>query len=339
MHTQLSSLHLRKAKKQIVNAGQWLEGIDSKILFIILLSILLIKSGFIVETTNIIGSYLPVAKLFPHPAGYFSSSFGNVIISRVLRINNPEQWIALHAFLAALALLIAAEECRQINRGSRNLALLLFISLPASANILHTIGKYDPIVYAGSFIFAFSACRGKAVIGSLIMAAGNPEQAFIACTCSYILSLSRPFARHRKICKLGVACSITVLTITQVWLALSGSFGESRLMVIPRYLEQSINQFESNPINYIWSLLGAFWVAFILILRLLKFNPVIIISCCIIAPFIFTLITLDGSRVFGLISLSSIIFTIRSLCSTNAISTQARQILFVSFLPLWAWMG
>ncbi|MEZ5117533.1 MAG: hypothetical protein R2737_14830 [Candidatus Nanopelagicales bacterium] len=245
-------------------------------------------------------SYLPAALAFPRPIDWFSGSVGNLTLARIIGVDTPRSWIQLHVVLVAAAIaagLILASRARLTDRAT---TVLVLFSATATPALLWSVGRYDPLTYVGACLIVLVPSRSSAVLGALVMALGNPEQAVVACAALLILSGASAFRDWRRVALTALATSGTVWLAVQLWLSLNG-VGRSRLTVLPEYLGASLHRAMDNPATFAWSWLGVGWL---LVLALLVVSPgwsrLWIGASVIGLPALATVLTLDGARVYGM---------------------------------------
>ena len=73
---------------------------------LLILGLLVVKNGLDIELRNIQEAYIPAAAAFPEPLGYFSASFGQVALASALGLDTTPKWVAFHALLTLLALVL-----------------------------------------------------------------------------------------------------------------------------------------------------------------------------------------------------------------------------------------
>ena len=269
----------------------------------LILLVLLAKNAFDIELRNIQDAYLPGAQEFPRAVGYFSASFGQVVIAYGLGVTTTTQWVVLHLFLIAIALGVAFYLVGTADPGNRSLMLLVVASATATSSLLTSVGKYDVLTYLGAVILALAKTLPGSVVGSAIMASGNPEQAMVASAALLLLTFAPEFraARARAVGAL-VLIAFSWLGV-QAWFA-SSALTVGRLNLIPRYLAESIANFVVYPGTSLWSWLNAGWLLVLAAIVLVaKTSRKWLALALVVVPGVAALITADGPRVFGLVGL------------------------------------
>ena len=269
----------------------------------LVLLILLAKNAFDIELRNIQEAYLPGVQEFPTAVGYFSGSYGQVVIAAALGITTTTQWVLLHAVLIAIALTTAFWLVGRRDAPTRSFLILALAAATATSSLFVSIGKYDVITYLGAVILAMSRSLPAATLGALIMASGNPEQSIVASFALLVLSFAGEFRDLRK--RAVAAILVTTLTwlMVQVWFNMSG-MAVSRITLVPEYLSESLARVLAYPGTAIWSWLGVGWFLALTAVFLCRFSSRIWLLLAVVAiPGAVTVITADGARVFGLVVL------------------------------------
>jgi hypothetical protein len=279
--------------------------------------VILVKAGMVAETANIRDAYLPAAEALPAPSGYFSASVGNLVIGRVLGATSVPSWVVLHAVLVALAMGTAYVS---VSRGAArppNYGLLLAAIMAGAAGLTVTIGKYDPLTFAGAFLLACSPGWRLAAVGALLMALGNPEQAVVASACLLVLTFASPYAHRRTRAWLGVGASAITLTLVHVWFLVFGQYG-NRATALPGWLLKSLEQRWSEGVAGVWSWYGVGWLLVAAVLMWLRGRERWLAGASLVLiPMLVTLVTVDGARVFALCALPAFLVAVAGVLSDS----------------------
>ena len=319
------------------------------------IAFILAKDGLAFATGNTTNFFLPASQALPQPTGYFSSSLGNLLLARALGIDDVSRWMALHIVLMAaaigLALLLVLLPGREgATRDRQGQAAMVLVLLASSA--LHTlpgsIGMYDPVTFAGGSLLVLGRSRVLRGLGLVVMCLGNPEQATLASVCLLVLSL-HPAARHwRRTGIVAVGLSATWLVVMQAWLATGGA--GSRIVVLPYLLGQSVSATLANPALVIWLWLGCGWLIVGALLAWSRGRDRWVVALAlIIIPTLVTLVTVDGARVFGMVTLPAFLVA-GGICWTYLSDVERIRrasagafLMLLVLLPAsgagWGWLG
>lgn len=270
---------------------------------LLVLAWLVAKNAFDIELRNIQEAYLPGAQAFPEAAGYFSGSFGQVVLASGLGITTTTQWVLVHAILMGIALGGAFLVVSKADPARRAFLILVLASATATSSLFLSVGKYDVITFLGAVIFALSRSLPGSLLGALIMVSGNPEQTVVAAAALLLLSFASEFRDIRLRASLALVGSLAIWALVQLWFSASG-MPAGRVQLLPEFLSESIARVVAFPGTALWSWLNAGWlVVLAIILTAAKPSRKWIVTALIVIPGLATVITADGGRVFGLIVL------------------------------------
>jgi len=297
------SLLLRRLNTLLSRVGDfWLRrSYFQQIALVIVL--LLAKNAFDIELRNIQEAYLPGAQEFPQAVGYYSASFGQVIMAYGLGVTTTTQWVVLHAVLIAIALGVAFYLISKAGPERRSFIILVLASATATSSLFVSIGKYDVITYLGAVLLALARTLPGAAVGALIMVSGNPEQAVVASLALVFLSLAPAFSDLRLRGLVAGAIAGTAWFGVQTWFRFS-EMETGRAELLLEYLGQSLSQVIVSPGTSLWSWLNAGWLLVVFMtLSAPRSSMKWIIAGLVVIPGLATIVTADGARVFGLIVL------------------------------------
>ena len=270
---------------------------------VLVLFLLLAKNAFDIELRNIQDAYLPGAQEFPRAVGYFSASFGQVIIAHGLGVTTTTQWVFLHVVLFAVALGVAFYLISNADPERRSFMVLVLASATATSSLFISIGKYDVVTFLGAVVLALGKTLPGSLAGAFIMASGNPEQAIVASVALLVLSCAREFREARSRAVIGILVSMSVWLAVQFWFSAS-EMPTGRIQLLPEYLSESLARVVAFPGLSTWSWLNSGWLLITLIVVLApRASRVWILAALVALPGIATVITADGGRVFGMIVL------------------------------------
>jgi len=265
----------------------------------LVLVILLAKNAFDIELRNIQEAYLPGSQEFPTAVGYFSGSYGQVVVAAALGITTTTQWVILHVILIAIALTTAFWLIGRRDAPTRSFLILALAAATATSSLFLSIGKYDAITYLGAVILALSRSIPAATFGALIMASGNPEQAVVAAVALLALSLASEFHNFRMRAVVALAVAIITWLTVQGWFALS-DMNVSRIDLLSDYLAESVGRVLAYPGSALWSWLGAGWLVVALFgIAVRPKSRKWVLTSLVVIPAAVTVVTADGARVFG----------------------------------------
>lgn len=287
--------------------GSWLFRRSQVSLLCVLLVLLVLKVGVAWETYNIETFFLPASQALPVPVDWYSASVGHLAIPRLLGINSLQAWVALYAFLV-LGVLACAAFLGTRTRGVPPGAVLLFVmSTTGVATTLVTLGKYDALTLFGAILLGLGRSHATAFVGALVMALGNPEQAVVAALALLLVSLAVELRFWRARALIALITSTASWALVQVWMLSSGVWG-NRLSLLSVWLQDSLDRVLRSPFNEIWSWFGMAWiVVFAVLIAVGRRSRVMVFLGLVVVPGLVTVITADGARVFGLVSLPALL--------------------------------
>lgn len=304
------SSDLSRALAPITKLGRWWLATRPLTHLAFLSSFLLLKNGVSLLTENARVVYIPGALNLPNPPGYLTTSIGNMALARLVGAFSVKEWMVLHEILVLVAICLGVLlASRQTYLPQPVLTLVLFTST-AFSTLSTTIGIYDPITLIGAILFTLGPSKSLFFFGSGIMALGNAEQAVLAALSLLLISTVPQFKEWRHRAATGVATTIVVLLLLQLWMLSSRASacfpGCTRFEAIEEYLPLSISSFLVAPNSALWSWYGVSWpiIACVIAVSIGRYRIILVLSLLAIPGFA-TLLTADGARVFGLIAFPS----------------------------------
>lgn len=298
-----NALLKRRASMALTAVGTFWLGRTYWQQILLVLALLIAKNAFDIELRNIQEAYLPGAQAFPEAVGYFSGSFGQVVLASGLGITTTTQWVVVHAMLMGVALAAAFFLVNKAGPSQRGFLILVLASATATSSLFLSVGKYDIITFLGAVILALARSLPGGLLGALIMASGNPEQAVVAAAALLLLSFASEFHQFRLRASFALSGAMAIWALVQFWLASSG-MPAGRVQLLPEYLSESIARVVAFPGTALWSWLNAGWlVALAVVLVVSGPSRKWIVGSLVLLPGLATIITADGGRVFGLIVL------------------------------------
>lgn len=215
----------------------------------------------------------------------------------------------LHVVLIAICLILGTSFALRKQDLNRTTALVVIFSATATVTLLQSVGNYDPITYIGCLVLIFGRHKITWAAGALILALGNPEQAILCSVSLVILSQSQIFSAYRQKAVLSLLVSFIVWLVVMGWMFAYG-VRENRLGLLPYFAGLAFENFLSNPPAHIWSWYGPAWILVIsLMLSLCGRTRWILFVSLIALPGVATVITVDGARVFGILSFPVLLVT------------------------------
>jgi hypothetical protein len=144
------------------------------------------------------------------------------------------------------------------------------------------------------------------VLAAFTMVLGNPEQALLAFFCVFVLTFIPNFKDWRTRSAIAIFTSTLYWFIIQIWMWIN-NVKTTRFTLIPHFIDLAVAKFWSDPVGSVWSYFGIFWlIALYTFFIFSGRNRKLIFISLIFVPLVATLLTADGSRVFALISFSTL---------------------------------
>lgn len=237
---------------------------------------------------------------FPSPQPTWSTlSYGMRTIAWIGRWDSQNAYSAISIFISILAVLAIVLCSRKFftNEESR-VAILLLLTSPLAVVLYNNQGRHDALMILGSVLLGFLGRNvWMAVAAALIMISANPEQAVLATLILLACTFSESFRSWRKGAITAFALSSTAFVILSLWAQASGI--GSRASYIKGLFGNSIYGFFSNFSLSLYAGFGILWifVAYFIAQQDRK-RKLLLFIFLIGLPFVFTIITLDQTRVF-----------------------------------------
>lgn len=285
--------------------GRWWKSLTLPVQILLAGLLLFAKSGLDVALRNVQEAYIPASQAFPEPTGYFSASFGQVWLTSALGIETTTQWVALHTALIVAGLAWTVYLVHRMDPASTYLSLPILVSATAVGGMLVSIGMYDVFTIVGGLTLVLARSNWLALIGALVMASGNPEQAILASAALLVLTLLERFRQSRKRAVIGLLVSLASWLAVLAWFHSYGS-GSGRLGLLIVNLAGSLGNFISGPESAIWLWFGAGWLIVVVSLLLVRGREIpALVASLLVIPGMASILTTDGWRVFAPIVLPS----------------------------------
>ena len=301
----LSTAHYR-----IVSIGSRLASM-SIILYVFLVTIV---AAFKV-TVTVRTSDLPEASVqFPKPVNPLSVNVLDNVLLKMISQSSPYFLVASFMFLVMASALLPLM-IRNFTGGARNsgrIALIFAVSWPLLLADFSWLGIGNAALPI--FVVLFTLGRQWLIVGVGLIGwtLTHPEQAFAGSLSLLLLSFASEFAYWRK--RAAVAVVVTGLTFVAgaLWLANAGLGG--RAGMLPETALVGFTGFLRNDFVGICSWWGLWWLAVIaLLIGLRGSSRIWLVSSLVLVPGLFTIITLDGTRVFSSVASASGIAIIATL--------------------------
>ncbi|MFM2438535.1 MAG: hypothetical protein RLZ55_1354, partial [Actinomycetota bacterium] len=175
---------------------------------------------------------------------------------------------------------------------------------------------YDIFLITGSALVALGRRWWLVVIGALIACSANPEQSIVAAACLLLVSMAPRFRAKRRDALIFGGIAIANWLAVSAWFALNDVDG-SRALLFPVWIAKSLQGFlEAFPLSpYSW--FGALWLVVLFVVGSLHGRSRWWVVAGLFAlPGLFTVLTLDGTRVFVCVVTAAALFVVHEQLHT-----------------------
>lgn len=292
----------------LLNCRPWVLGL-------IALALAILRNGIHFD----IGSqdYVDGARALPAPLNWFSSSWGTLVFGRLTGLDASKTVWNTGYLIAALAVLILA--CLLVllrPTPRRRVAVLLLACSPLPTVILFGIGRYDLFLITGSALVALGRRWWLVVIGALIATSANPEQSIVASLCLLLVAGAPRFRAKRRDALIFFGIAVVNWVGVTLWFSHYNVDG-SRALLFPVWIAKSLQGFvEAFPLS-LYSWYGVLWPLVLFVVgSLTGRSRWLVLSGLFLLPGLFTVTTLDGTRVFVCVVTAAALFVVHEQLHT-----------------------
>lgn len=241
----------------------------------------------------------------PEAVNYISWSWGNLLIARILGVQDQSSWYALHGVLTVVALLLPLVLVRRLRRLEFHTFTVYWFLLPVVGSLLMWIGMYDVISVIGAVIVALSRRLWQAAVGAVIMSAGNPEQAIIAAGAFLLVAHHTELKDHRR--SAWAAFIVSLVGFLGSRLLIVGDLTDDRSDLLRSPLE-SFELLIMNWPSSIWGWNGVLWffVIAVFVTSTWRDRGLLALGLLLI-PAAAVFVTYDWDRVYWLVTTASLV--------------------------------
>ncbi len=309
-HPEASApLTVASALTPVRRIGSFVLGCPPWLLGVIALALALLRNGIHFDIGS--ADFAAGARELPKPLNWFSSSWGPLVVGRLTGIDaSTWAWNAgyLVATLAALTLAVVIILRRPTPR--RRIAVLLLACSPLPAVLLYGIGRYDLFLITGAALIALSHRWWLVLVGSLIASSGNPEQSIVAAICLFLVAMAPRFRAKRRHALVFLGVAFVNWVAVSLWFDHFDVAG-SRALFYPVWAFKSVTGFlYAFPVSlYTWY--GAMWLIVLFVIgSLTGRSRWWVVAGLLVLPGLFTVTTLDGTRVFVCVVAAASLFVV-----------------------------
>ena len=271
---------------------------------------------------------LDLVTAFPHPvADWRANSVPGVVLAAAAGADDVDGWVRIHA-LAVLATVVVAVVCvvAGFAPGAPRRVAAVWLSVGSvPAVLLQKVGSYDPFVVCGALLVVLPRRRSLALVGGLLLGWTSPEQAalglvsaavvLVALGCEGRTDLAVAVRRARSSplagCLAVAAVGVVVARASVVaWFRVADVTVPGRGDVLTELAPESIRRAVGAGGTGVFTWLGLGWalVALVLLVGRWRARPALaLLGGLVLLPAAATILTLDGTRVFAMVSLPAIL--------------------------------
>lgn len=241
----------------------------------------------------------------PEAVTYMSWSWGNLLIAKLLGVQDQNTWYAIHGALTVVALFLPLIAARRLHRPDFHTFAVYWFLLPVVGSLLMWIGMYDVISVIGAVTVAMSRRWWQAALGAVIMSAGNPEQAIVAAGAFLLVAHHTNLKDHRR--PAWVAFFVSLIAFVGSRLFIVGDVTDDRSDLL-RSPAESFELLIMNWPSSIWGWNGIVWffVIAVFVVSSWKDRGLLALGLLLI-PAAAVFVTYDWDRVYWLVTTASLV--------------------------------
>jgi hypothetical protein len=251
--------------------------------------------------------YVDVAQGFPDSSsGFMRTSLVHAMLGWALNLDNRNLWMIAYLALTISALVTIRSWLASEGKNADQIMMLLLLG-PIGTSLFIQIGHYDTLLIIGSLFLVVSRSVIIQFLAVLLMVGANVELAVVSLVMLAIVSsVMTTTVSPRRIVVLGL---VSTLFWYSVSLRLFGTdaIEEGRVGFFVDQVKSSLILNTRTIPLLVFSFFGICWIPLVIVLRLqerTKTRALLAVGL-IVVPALFTLLTLDGTRVFASLSAAS----------------------------------
>lgn len=314
----------------------WITGLRPSLAVGLLLGLTLARSGFWLEENGAV-LWVNLARAFPAPlSDWRTNSVTGPALGHLAGVETTSEWLTLHFFvlLAVVGLLAALVAGRFATRETRTVAAVWLALGSIAPALTQRIGSYDVYVIAGVALAVWGRRRSAVVAGGVLLGATSAEQGLVGLVAAGLVAVAltdadaaRPglLTRVRAAAELPhLATAAAALTVTRlVVLAAHRSTDilvPTRAEVFGTYLGDSLGNARAAGLSGVYAYLGLGWGLVVLAALALGWNRrtlAVVLVGLVAVPASVTITTLDGTRVFAMVSMAAYLVVLGRLADAT----------------------
>lgn len=266
-------------------------------------------------------TWIELVRAFPEPLDdYRSNSVTGTALARLVGVDSIDGWIALHLVVLLLVVVVVGRVIvDRFPTGEGRALAAVWVALGSAAPALtQKVGSYDPYVVLGVVLVTWGRRRGTAVVGGVLIGATSAEQGIIGIVGAVVVAAALAddvgdgvLGRLRRVTVLpvlgvGVAAVAATRLALVAWYRATGATVPSRADVLGSFLGESLANAATAGLAGVYAWLGLGWGLVVLAplaLRWTRGQAVAVLAGLVALPAAVTVATLDGTRVFAMVSL------------------------------------
>ena len=261
--------------------------------------IFFVKAGF--RGVQPWGDFSPVAS-FPKPVKTFSSnSYGLIIISKLLNVNEKTLFFALNIVL--LVVFVSSFYCliyRKFQPVTAKLLVLVFVSSPLFVVLLGNIGRHDLLTITGIVGFLLVNHKINKLFFLTLGCLGSPEHIAVAFFLYYVGVKVYKFNKFEKDAKFAVFFCALYTLLSSLWIASQTGGGNrfTNILFETGFLKIAVRNFLNNLSLEWYSYFGFYWITTVIAIVCLRSVLRLKVITLMLIPLLFNVVMVDKTRDF-----------------------------------------
>lgn len=318
------------------------KGVVASVAFVLFV---VFRAGF--RPTDGLQGYVDVSRGFPDSvSGFMRTSPLHPMFGSVLNLETRTSWMVVYILFILIALFVVRAQMQSITNHSNQVMMLLLLG-PIGTSFFIQIGHYDTLLIIGSLIMVTSRVWYVQFAAAMLMVGANIELASVSLLMLLVVStvISTPLSTRRTLA-LGVS-SVAIWYTISLRLFGDEAISDGRASFFVDQLKSSLILNVRNVPLLAFSFFGICWVPLLLIARRCESRQklLVLVTGLVLVPTAFTLLTLDGTRVFTSLSAASLTSVLASSSDRLAVEhgkwyrTTAILLAAVLIPSVWVYMG
>jgi hypothetical protein len=171
------------------NIGRKISNLKFSSFLTLLILILIIRNGLSPIGEEYVGWIRQASLAYPDPVHYLISSPLPILLMKILGYPSNLVWWGVSLIIFFVWIYISIRYISQNFQHNRKLVTLLFLFSTPVAGAMSMIGHIDIYTLIGATIAVFGKFRGHILLGAVLAAGGNSDQAIATTACLAFLSL------------------------------------------------------------------------------------------------------------------------------------------------------